>query len=164
MKKHVLTTLLLTIVFNVLSFEVPKDYKLENKEDYLPLETDVVNAINWLSETPTDEQEGKRMDVNRFVLQWIVGSPYVHIEIKQEIFTFSDAAPDLLIIFLGGWAKYSIETKDYDNKIEGSLAGINAVIDFYTKNKKSLPKSKEIEDYIKMKEDGTLKEYVEKNA
>ncbi|GHT51772.1 hypothetical protein FACS189440_21190 [Bacteroidia bacterium] len=36
---------------------------------------------------------------------------------------------------MGGWTKYSITTKDFENKVQGSLAGIESVIDFYNKNK-----------------------------
>ena len=93
-----------------------------------------------------------------------MGSPYVHIEIKPEIVTFMGTAPELLLMFMGGWAKYSIETEDYNNKTAGSLAGIEMVINFYEKNKSFLPKDKNVESYIKMKKKGTLKEYVEKNA
>jgi len=73
-------------------------------------------------------------------------------------------SPDLLMIFMGGWAKYSLESKDFKNKNSGSMAGIESVIEFYTKNKDFMPKDKNIEKYIKMKDKGTLKEYIEKNA
>jgi hypothetical protein len=96
-------------------------------------------------------------------MKWISGSPKVHIEIKQEIVTFMDS-PDLLMIFIGTWAKYSIESKDFNNKINGTMTGIESVIDFYTKNKGQISKNKGVEKYIKMKEKGTLKEYVEKNS
>ena len=73
-------------------------------------------------------------------------------------------SPDLLMIFLGGWAKYSLESKEFDNNIAGSLAGIESVIVFYVQNKDLLPKDKHIEKYIKMKNKGTLKDYIKKNA
>jgi hypothetical protein len=38
------------------------------------------------------------------------------------------------------------------------------VIDFYSRNKGSIPKNKGVEKYIKLKEKGTLKDFVEKNA
>lgn len=142
-------------------FNVPKDYKLEKAEDYALYEQDVLNGINWLMEVPLDEMPEKRQGVNAFVMKWLMGTPYLHLEIKQQIVTFA-GVPELLMMFLGGWAKYSIENKDYNNKVAGNLAGIEAAISFYKKN--SLPKNKEIENYIKMKENGKLKEYIEKNV
>jgi hypothetical protein len=94
----------------------------------------------------------------------LTGSPNVSIDIKPEIVTFVGDTPELLLIFMGGWAKYSLESKDFKNKIGGSTAGIEAVIEFYTKNKDLLSKDKNIEKYIKMKDKGTLKDYIEKNA
>jgi hypothetical protein len=146
-------------------FNVPQNYKLEKAEDYAPFEEAVLSGIEWLINTPLNEQTDKRKEVNAFLITWLIGSPYVHLEIKSEIVTFVNSeTPDFLLIFMSGWAKYSITTKDYDNKVAGSLAGIEAVINFYNQNKKSLPKDKSIEKYIKLQKDGKLKEFIEKNA
>ncbi|MCZ8020508.1 MAG: hypothetical protein O9302_08310 [Cyclobacteriaceae bacterium] len=162
-------TIKLTLILTVLSFgtfaqtfEIP-NYKLQNAEDYDTSENDIVNCVDWLMKTPINDQVDKRKDANAFLMKWISGSPKVHIEIKQEIVTFMDS-PDLLMIFIGTWAKYSIESKDFNNKINGTMTGIESVIDFYTKNKGQISKNKGVEKYIKMKEKGTLKEYVEKNS
>jgi len=162
-------TIKLTLILTVLSFgtfaqtfEIP-NYKLQNAEDYDTSENDIVNCVDWLMKTPINDQVDKRKDANAFLMKWISGSPKVHIEIKQEIVTFMDS-PDLLMIFIGTWAKYSIESKDFNNKINGTMTGIESEIDFYTKNKGQISKNKGVEKYIKMKEKGTLKEYVEKNS
>lgn len=164
--KTIRLTLILTILsFGLLAqdFEVPKNYKLENAKDYDTYENDVVNSVNWLIKTPLNEQADKRKEANAFLFKWISGSSKVHIEIKQEIVTFMDS-PDLLMIFMGAWTKYSIESKDFNDKINGTMTGVESVIDFYTKNKGLISKNKGVKKYIKMKEKGTLKEYVEKNA
>lgn len=143
MKKVSLFLIFLPFFFVVSSqgFNVPKNFKLEKAEDYAPLEKEVVDAINWLYETPINEQSQKRKDVNAFVFTWLSGSPYVHLKIKPEIVTFLDSStPDFLIMFMGGWAKFSIESKEYDDKINGSLAGIEMVIAFYEKKQKLVAK------------------------
>ena len=166
MKTIALVFILMTLSFGLFSqdFEVPKNYKLENAEDYAAYEQDIIKCFNWLTETPVNKQTSKRKSANAFLLKWISGSPNVHIEIKQEIVTFMSSSPDLLLIFMGGWTKYALESKDFDNKIAGTMAGIESVIDFYVKNKSLLPKDKNVEKLIKMKAKGTLKEYIEKNA
>jgi hypothetical protein len=145
-------------------FNIPKDYQLVNVEDYAPYEQDVVNCIDWLVKTPLNEQSDKRNEANTFLLKWLSGSPNVHIESKQEIVSFMSSSPDLLMIIMGGWAKYSLESKDFDNKVNGSIAGIEAVIEFYKANREFLSKDKNVEKYIKMKNKGKLEEYIEKNA
>jgi hypothetical protein len=93
-----------------------------------------------------------------------MGSPDVHIQINPKIVTFMNTSPDLLMIFMGGWAKHSIETKAYDDKVAGSLAGLESVVEYYDKNKSFIPKDKSVEKYVKMKQKGTLQKYVEENV
>lgn len=165
MKKTLLVIILVTFSIGLYSqnFKVPKNYKLDKAEDYAPFENDVVQCCNWLIETPINEQPEKRKEANTFMLQWIIGSPTVLIEVNQDIATFM-TSPELLLIFMGGWAKHSIDTKIYDDKIAGSIAGINSVIDFYLRNKKILGKDKHVEKYIKLKKKDKLEQYVKDNT
>lgn len=164
--KTIRLTLFLTIFSCGLyaqDFVVPKNYTLEKANDFDKYEADVVNCVNWLISTPVNEQTERRKEANAFLFKWISGSSKVHIEIKQEIVTFMDSG-ELLMIFMGAWTKYSLETKDFDNKINGTIHGVESVIDFYNKNKGKISKNKGAEKYLKMKEKGTLKEYIEKNV
>jgi len=165
MKKLTLILIFTSITFGLFSqeFEIPKGYSLEVADDYAKYENDIIKCIDWLMETPINEQASKRKDANAFLLKWMSGSPYMHLEIKQEIVTFM-TTPELLMVFMGGWTKYSLVNKDFDNQIAGSIAGIDAVIEFYSKNKQFIKKDRNVEKYIKMKNKETLKEYVEKNA
>ena len=162
MKKITFLTLAIFFSLSIFSqeFVVPQNIKLEKAEDYAPLENDVLKAIEWLSKTPVNEQQENRIEVNRFLVKWLTGSPYVHIEIDAEIVTFIGETPEFIIMFMGGWAKYSIESKEYNDKVAGNLAGIEMVISFYEKNKKQIPKDKNVEKYIKMQKKGTLEEYI----
>ena len=137
MKKFLLTLLLITGSSYVFSqnFEVPENYSLETEEDFSKYQQDVIDGINWLEKTPVNAISSKKDETIQFLLLWMIGSPDVHIEIKAEIVNFLNTSPDLLIFFLGGWTKYTLETKDSSNKTANSVAGINAVIDFYQKNK-----------------------------
>ena len=166
MKTIALTILLTAVSFGLFSQEyvVPKNYELEKAETYAAYEKDVVATFDWLMKTPVQEQAQKRKEANAFLLTWLTGAPTVQLEIKLEIITFMEKNPDLLMIYMGGWAVKSLETKDYNNKFEGTTAGIEAVIEFYTKNKAFLTKDKNVEKYIKMKEKGTLPDFIQKNA
>lgn len=166
MKTIILTFILTIISFGLFSqeFEVPKNYNLKKDADYAKYENDIIKCVDWLINTPINQQKTKRKEANAFLIKWLEGSPNVTIEIKPNIVNFLESSPDLLIIFMGGWAKNSLETRNFTDNVAGSLAGIEAVIEFYTKNKEFLKKEKNIEKYIKMKEKGSLKAYVEKNA
>lgn len=141
------------------TFEVPVDYKFETKDDYIKYEQNVIGGVNWLLETPLNQEQSKRKEVNAFLMTWLSGSPTVTIEVSSNIVTFVDC-PDCLMIFLGGWAKNTLETKDNTDKLKGNLAGIESVIRFYNSNKASLGKNKAIQKYIKLQEKGKLEEHV----
>jgi len=166
MKKLFIIFTLSIFTFNLVAqeFEVPRNYVLKQKEDFSKYEGEVLKGIDWLTQTPLNTQPEKRKEINTFVIAWLTGSPDVSIDIKPEIVNFMKPNVDLLMIFMCGWTKYSLETKDYNNKIKGSQKGIEAVIEFYMKNKENLKKDKNVEKYIKLKEEGKLEEYISKNA
>lgn len=141
---------------------VPEYYELEEKEDYAPYEDAVVNGVNWMLKTPLGADPNQRSKVNKFVLLWIMGSPDVHVEINPNIVNFMETSPDLLVVFLGGWTKYVLETEDED-KVAGNKAGLEAILDFYTKNKTELKKDKAIQKYLKMQSKGTLDAFIKEN-
>lgn len=142
-------------------FEVPKDLKLEKAEDYKVYESDIINAIDWLMETPLDKEPNKRKQVNLFVITWLTGSPSVSIEIKGEITDFGDCA-DCLMAFMGGWTKYSLENEYSKDQVKGNTAGIKSVIAFYEKNKKTIGKIKPIKKYAKLLKKGKLEAHIRK--
>lgn len=166
MKKLFSILMFSVLTFNLVAqeFEVPQNYVLKQKEDFSIYESEVLKGIDWLIQTPIKIQPEKRKEINTFVIAWLTGSPYVSIDIKPEIVSFMKPNADLLMIFMCGWTKYSLETKDYNNKIKGSQKGVEAVIEFYLKNKENLKKDKNVEKYIKLKEEGKLEEYISKNA
>ena len=150
------------ITLRAQDYQIPKNYELNKAEDYAKYEQDVIKTYDWLMETPVSSQPEKRKEACAFLVKWISGCPNITVDIKPEIVTFIETNPEQLIIFMGGWCKKALETKDYTNKEQGNFAGIEGVIAYYTKNKDLLKKDKDVEKYIKMKEKGTLKDYVKK--
>ena len=133
--------------------EIPGDIA---KSEYVNYEKDFIRCMDWLeSHAPSASQ---RKDVNSFVVWWLSGTPDVHIEISSDVVNFQNG--DLLILYIGGWAKYCINHPDATD-VDGSMAGIETVIDYYLKYKDSIGKNKGVEDLIKMKNKGTLRQHVE---
>ena len=142
-------------------FQAPTNYNLVKAEDYASYEQDVINCVKWLTETPLDQNTEKRKEANAFLMKWMTGSPNVKLELRQEIVTFM-SNPDVLMAFLGGWTKYSLETGDFSNPLKGNIAGIENVIFFYNKNKKVIGKDKNVEKYIKLQSKGSLEKEIVK--
>lgn len=129
------------------------------KSEYAKYEKDFIRCMDWLeNHSPSAKQ---RKDVNAFVLWWLSGTPDLKIELNADAANFENG--DLLLLYMGGWGKYSINNSDTD-KIAGSLAGFETVISYYQKYKDSLVKDKLAEKLAKMKEKGTLRQFAEKSA
>ena len=163
MKKLLLITLFTVLAagLNAQSCHVPKNYVLKKAKDYKKYEKDVVSCFDWFMSTPRNTQKTKQKKVKVFLMEWISGSPKVSVEIHPDIVNFIKKNPDLLIVFMAGWTKYSIQNKDYDNKVAGNMAGVESVIEYYQKNIKYLKKDRHVEKYIKMKKEGKLKSFIE---
>jgi len=163
MKKSNFILAIMLCTFSVYSqdFEVPVKYKLEKAEDFKFYEADILKCIDWLIETPLNEHKAKRKEANAFLLAWLTGSPNVTIELSAEIVTFMESSPELLMVFFGGWTKHVLQSNVNNDPVAGNLAGIETIIYFYQKNKKLIPKDKNVEKYIKMKDKGTLKSFIE---
>ncbi len=135
--------------------EIPGDIE---KSEYTNYTQDAMNCIDWLmSNSPTAEQ---RKDVASYALWWIVGTPDVHMKLNTNVIKFEDE--NLLLIFLSGWAQYAIRNQD-DDSVNGCYAGVEAAISYYEQYKKELSKDKGVENFIKMKNKGTLKSYIAKS-
>lgn len=166
MKSLVLSLLFFVSIITVKAqgYEVPQNYSLEVAEDFDTYEQDFLDCYEWLMSTPLNKQKAKRKEACTFLMTWLSGSPKVKIEINPNYITFIKSSPDMLFIFMGAWAKYSLNTQDFDNKTEGIKAGLHAVMDYYTNFKDAMGKDKNIEKYIKMKNKGTLDDYIQSNA
>ena len=79
-----------------------------------------------------------RNQVSTFLLQWLTGSPTVSVELSTKIVTYMDCG-ECMFLFMGGWAKYSIQSED-SNSFKASLAETDMAIELYKNNKKDLGK------------------------
>lgn len=128
-------------------------------EEFVSSEPRVINTINWLEDTPVDQQTDKRKLLNALLIAWITNSPTVTLEINANILTFNKKNPDLLIIFMGGWTKYALANAYSKDNVKGSVAGIKSAIKVY-KMKNGLKNDKEMEKLITLDEKGELENWV----
>lgn len=164
------TLSLLTIGLNAQTFEVPSDVKLEKQEDYSKYEGDIKKCFEWLMATAPGEEQRKKDLANQFMIPWILGSQNVSIEINPSVVTFMETSPELLSIYLGAWANYSLTNNYSQDKVKCTKAAINAVIKYYEDHGDKIKKDKNIEEYILMKAEDkkerttTLEQYIKDNA
>lgn len=154
----IVITLLLVQGVSAQKFVVPEIPGDIEKTEYAKYTQDAMNCIDWLiTHSPKDS---KRKDVSAYALWWLSGTPDVHMVLNSDILKFEDG--NLILLFLGGWGQYAIQNED-DNQLEGCFAGVNTALDYYVKYKKDLTKDKGAEQFLKMRDKGTLKSYLAKS-
>lgn len=134
--KKILTLILAIVAFafttKAQTFHVPENYILKEKGDYAKYEDDVIKGIDWLQDTPWALEEQKRMETNAFLMKWMEGSPAVSVEINGGAIKITEKNPQLLMTFMGGYTKYTLQNKSAFDKNKANLAALKAVVDKYT--------------------------------
>src|SRR5690554_5637126 len=144
MKRFLLVIFLMTASICSFSqeFNLP-DYQIQSPKDCDKYNNDVLNAIDWLISTPPNKELKKQQKTKEFLIQWMTETKAVSIYLDTDIVNF-------------------FEKNEKSDKLEMSIAGIELCIDYYNKNINLLKKDKNLEKYIKMKNNGTLRGYLEK--
>lgn len=163
-KYYLLLTFLMVLLFGgysfAQSFEVPQHYEFTGKEDYARYHDQVIEAVGWLESTPLNEEPEKRQRVNTFVFQWLSGSPEVSVELQEYVSAFSDKNPQLLLVFLGGWARYQLEHPAEKEKMKFHTAGIESVLRAYEQG--GARRDKRVEKLLKFRDKGKLEGWLRK--
>jgi hypothetical protein len=161
MVKKIISLLFIGVVFA----STQKNYGQEllsqiptSKEEFVATEKKVIATIEWLEATPFDKEEDKRAIQKSLLVAWITNSPTVTLEINADILTFTKKNPDLLLTFMGGWTKFSLQNNYSNDNLQGSLAGIKSAIKVY-KNL-LLKKDKEMEKLIELENKGELENWI----
>lgn len=136
--------------------EVESGMEIKTSEEFLQM-------YNWLMETPITEQEDKRSKVSASISKYIEENPEVDIDTDIKLLKFSTTSPELLPVFMGGYAKYVIENNDQDPE-NANMAGVMSIIEYYQKNEQYLEKDKNIEKFIKMQEKEKLERFVQRKS
>lgn len=161
--KHLLllAICLSTIALNAQEFIVPKDIKLESKEDYEAQNDNVIAAVNWLTDTHLNRESKKRKRVNTYLLQWLTGTQTVSLTLQPGLADYGSCA-DCLMVYMGGYAKAVIEAGNEEDKLANNVAAIRTVLQFYQKSEGAIGKNKLIQKLLKQEEKGKLEAEVAK--
>jgi hypothetical protein len=160
--KHVLALILFVGAYSI-SFA--QDAELLDalpgtKEEFISSEKKVLATINWLENTPLDQDKKKHKEQYALLTAWITNSPTVTIELNANVLTFSKKNSELIMFFMAGWTKYSLENNYSKDIPKGSIAGLHSAINIYKKGV-GLKKDKEMEKLVQLEEKGELEKWVD---
>lgn len=163
-KTTILTCVVLAFcTLNAQDFVVPANYILKVDSDYKKYEKDIIACANWLENTPLNVDEQKRIEANKFLMQWLTGSPTVTINLDAGIIVnCTDKNPDFLILFMAGWTRFSLENNYSNDQQKAYLEGLKSIINVYKKDI-SINKDKDMDKMVKIYDNGELEDWVKNN-
>ena len=129
------------------------------KEEFVNSEKKVIATINWLEDTPLDQDTGKRKAQYALFVAWLINSPTVSIEVNPKILSFTKKNSELLVIFMGGWTKYCLENNYSSDKVKCNLSGVKSAIKVYKKDI-GIKKDKAMERLIELENKGELEKWI----
>ena len=129
------------------------------KEEFTASEPDVIRTVNFLETTPIDKQGDAWRAQAMLLTAWLTNSPEVTVELNSKIVSFAKKNPELMLVFMGGWTKYTLQNGYSKDKIQCNLAGIKSAIKVY-KMGNGLKKDKEMEKFSKLDDSGALETWV----
>ncbi len=157
--KITITAFLLSLNFVLMAQESQLLNELpETQEEFIASEKNVLGTINWLENTPINEQEDKHKAQYALFVAWLTNSPTVSVEVNANILTFTNKNSELLIFFMAGWTKYSLENNYSEDVVQGNLAGIHSAIDIFKTG--GFKKDKKMQKLIELDDKDELERWV----
>lgn len=150
--------LLLSFISAAQDFEVLANQPT-TKDEFVKSEPDFINAAKWLESTPVGTQMDKRKKMNAWVLQWIINSPTVSIEVKASIIKPFEKNPELSLLYMAGYTRYCLENNYSTDKLKCNTAGIKSAINCY-KLGGDVKKDKALSKAIDADKEGKLEDWV----
>ncbi|MBC7934857.1 MAG: hypothetical protein H7Y86_05810 [Rhizobacter sp.] len=129
------------------------------KQEFIDSEKKLLATIDWLENTPLDQDESKHKSQYAILIAWLTNSPTVTIAVNSNILTFTKKNSELLIFFMAGWTKYCLENNYSTDTVKGNLAGVQTAIKIY-KKAVGLKKDKEMQRLVEIEDKGELEQWV----
>ena len=136
--------------------DLPKD----TKDGYVKSEKKLINTVNWLETSPYDKDVDFRKKELLRMSAWLINTPTVDIVVDSKIVHFSKENSELTLIFMGGWAKYSIENAYSKDLVKCNLAGLQTIIRMYKKGNVASKKEEYLDQLVELDKNNELEKWV----
>ena len=150
---------------HLLEFILDYDQKVinfESETDFRRTEQTLLKHYEFILNNPAEEGTTNRLNSCQYILDWVSTCPYITVQVTQKLVPYMTYG-ESLIVFMGGWTKYCIESGDCSEKWQGCLAATHDVLDYYFANKGELGKNKDLEKMVKRNKKDRLEQYIRNN-
>jgi hypothetical protein len=144
------------------SFQIP-DSLPKTKDDFVQSEPVMIKLVDWYESTPLDVDQPQRKVAGAYIIGWINNSPTVTVSLTEKIVPISKKNPELLIGFMGGWTRYSLQHNYSKDAVQCNLAGLRCMFKMYMASlDHGIKRNKDIEKLQALDQSGGLRDYVVK--
>ncbi|MNU87468.1 hypothetical protein D3C71_772510 [compost metagenome] len=130
----------------------------ETKEEFVASEPNVIASVEWLENTPINENEEMHKFQYGLLIEWMTNSPTVTLSLQPYVMEYTKKNSELLIIFMSGWTKYSLQNEYTKDALQCNLAGLQSMIKVYKTGK--LKKDKKMDELVDLDEKGKLESWL----
>ncbi|MNJ82821.1 hypothetical protein D3C87_02310 [compost metagenome] len=160
---HLLKITLISLFISFTISSTAQEAKLlskipETKEEFVASEPNVIASVNWLEDTPIDENEEMHKFQYGLLVGWMTNSPTVTLSLQPYVMEYTKKNSELLIIFMSGWTRYSLQNEYATDALQCNLAGLQSMIKVYKTGK--LKKDKKMDELVDMEAKGKLEAWL----
>ncbi len=129
------------------------------KEEFINSEKDLLTVVKWLENTVLGTETVNRKLLNAWTMAWLTNSPTVTISVGSSILKLFNKNPDLMMVYMGCYARYCLENNYSKDELKSNIAGIKAAIICYNLGGEA-KKDKALAKVIEKDSEGKLEEWV----
>ncbi len=132
--------------------------KLPKKKEFKASEPNFIASVNWIENTPFDEEPEMHSHQYAMIVGWMSDSPDVTITLNGYLLDYTKTNKELLSFFMGGWGKYVLGNAYSKDELQGNLAGLRSMIEIYKTGK--LKSDDAMQELVDLDTKGELEEWV----
>lgn len=132
--------------------------KLPKKKEFKASEPNFIASVNWIENTPFDEEPEMHAHQYAMIVGWMSDSPTVTITLNGYLLGYTKVNKELLSFFMGGWGKYALENDYSKDELKGNLAGLQSMINIYKTGK--MKSDDAMQELVDLEAKGELEEWV----
>ncbi len=128
--------------------------------DYANYENDVLNCCNYLLGTDPQFNMPKHEECASFLVRWLSGTPDVSVLIHPSLVDIKNS--QLLLAYMAAWTRQALTNKG-DAPLLYAQVATEEMLNYYSKYKDNIGKSKLTKKLLKEQQNGSLASYITKS-
>jgi len=138
-------------------FVPPAVYVLDKPDDYRALHEEVIECAEYLNRIEPKVDSKVKKDNQRFLREWIIGTPDIQVDVNQYLVNLVDRNETLVNIYINGWVCHALRQQSLGaNDFGNHMAALNAMLDYYIKFESQLNKDPDLKMLVKKREKNAL--------